>query len=109
MARIKRFAERRQQFRLGFPFLHIEQTGQVLVKLSYRQSWIEDVSNQHRAIESLHHPAQYCGFASTDLARYDDQSFATLDAVVQIGHHLGVRRSEVDESRIGSEREWQFF
>src|SRR5215510_2319863 len=81
----------------------------MLVKLRYRQTWIEDICDEHCAIETLHHPTQDRRLASTHFAGHHHESLAAFNAVVQVGHHFRVRRSEVNEARIGSQREWQLF
>ena len=81
----------------------------MLVKLRNRQARIEDIGNQHCAIQSLHHPAQHRRFPRTDFAGHDDQASSAFDAVVKIGHHFGMRGREIDVARIGRQREGQFF
>ena len=81
----------------------------MLVKLSDRQTRIEDVGDQNRAVETLHHPAKNRRLARANFARDRDQTLAAFDAVVKIGHHFGMRRREIDVARIGSQREWHFF
>ena len=81
----------------------------MLVKLRHRQTRVEDVGDQHRAIQTLHHPAQDRRLAGSHFAGHHHESLAAFNAVVQVGHHFRVRRSEVDEARIGSQREWQLF
>ena len=81
----------------------------MLIKLCDRQARVENVSNQHRAIETLHHPTQHRGFAGADFASHDDQAFAAFNSVVKVGHHFGVRRREIDVARIRCQREWQLF
>src|ERR1044072_3256020 len=109
MTRLQRSPELKQQLRLRFPLLHVEQSRNVLVKLGNRQAWIEDVSNQPRPIQALHHPAQDRRLASSHFAGHHHESLAAFNAVVQVGHHFRVRRSEVNEARVGSQREWQLF
>src|SRR6185503_2139185 len=81
----------------------------MLIKFSYRKSRIENVGNHHRTIEPLHYPTQHGRLAGADFARDHDQALATFDAIVKIGHHFGMRRREVNEARVGCQREWQFF
>src|SRR5437879_4531881 len=101
VTRIENLAQLQQQIGLGFPILNIEQRRQMLVELSYRQTRIEDVSDQNRTVQTLHHPAKNGRLAGADFASDCDQAFAAFDAVVKIGHHFGVRRREIDVARIG--------
>ena len=81
----------------------------MLVKLGDREAWIEDVSNHDSAVQPLHHPTQDGRLTGSYFTRHHHQPFATLNSVVQVGHHFRVRWREVDEAWIGSQREWQFF
>src|SRR5437667_3207954 len=98
-----------QKIRLVFPVANVEQRSQVLIEFWHRETGIEDVSNQHRAIEPLHHPPQHRRLSGADFTRHDDQPFTAFNAVVKVGHHFGMRRREVDVARIRCQREWQFF
>ena len=64
-------------------------------KTPERQSRIEDVSDEHRAVQPLHHPAQDCRLSGPYFTRHHDQAFTTLDAVVEIGHHFRVQRGRI--------------
>src|ERR1041384_546276 len=109
MTRLQRPAQLEQQLRLRFPLLHVEQSRNVLIKLRHRQARIEDVSHEHRAIEALHHPAQDRRLAGSYFTSHHHEPLTAFNAVMQVGHHFRVRRSEVDEARVGSQREWQLF
>jgi hypothetical protein len=93
------------------PRLHVEQAGRgdVLVELVNAHPRVEDVADEHGAVEPLHHPPQDGGLARADLAGDDDQPLPALNPVVQVRHRLRVRRREVDEARVGRQRERQFF
>ena len=80
----------------------------MLIELGHRQARIEDVGHQDRAVQPLHHPAQDGGLAGADFAAHNDQALATLNAVVQVRHHLGMRRRKVDKARIRRQGERQF-
>src|SRR6185295_11815217 len=109
MARLQRPSQLEQQLRLRFPLLHVEQSRNMLVKLRHGQTRVEDVSDEHRAIQTLHHPAQDRRLSRTHFAGHHHETFAAFNAIVQVGHHFRVRRSEVNEARVGSQREWQLF
>ena len=57
VARIQNLAEFDQEIGFRFPVPNVEERGEVLIELRYRQARIEDVGHQHRAIQSLYHPA----------------------------------------------------
>ena len=108
MTRLEYLAQFKQQVGLCFPVANVEERRQVLIELSHRQSRVEKIGHHHRTIEALHHPAQHRCLAGSDLAGHHDQALAAFDAVVKIGHHFRMRRGEVNEARVGCQREWQF-
>ena len=100
-----------EQFRLALPARHVQKLrrGDVLVELRDGHPRVEEVGDEHGAVEPVHHPAQDGRLPRPDLARDDDEALAALDAVVQVRHRLRVRGREVDEPRVGREREREFF
>src|SRR6266851_2549159 len=107
-ARVSRFkspAQLQQKVRLRLPLLNVQQRGYMLVEFRDGQARIEDIGNQHRAVQTLHHPAQNGGLAGSYFPGHDDQPLAAFNAIVEIGHYFRMRRSEIDKARIGSQRE----
>src|SRR5438132_144827 len=83
-------AQGHQQLGFCLPFLDIQQSREVLVKLRDRQAGIEDVGDQHSSIQTLHHPTQNCGLPGAYFPGYYDQALTTFDAIVKVGHHFSM-------------------
>src|SRR5205085_7841084 len=79
----ERAAQLEQQFRLVLPSFDAEQPRDVLIKLRHAQAWVDDVTDEYRAFEPLHHPTQDGGLPRADFARHHDEALAALDPIMQ--------------------------